>query len=143
MNVYLSKMKKVPDLVRDFRGRPAGKIFLLVFLFLSFGVEYASAKHSWPNETGRITTEWHPDKGYVYLKIPVWDDDGSDILTYNAGFSPESGWLDLQLGTSTYRIYCDGGNGKGNSPSFTRTNGNEDAKMVNHFRSGDISGVLC
>ena len=138
MNVYLSRMKKVPDLVRDFRGRPARKIFLLVFLFLSFGVEYAFARHIWPSGTGGISHDWNPKEGYIYLKIPVWDDDGSDILTYNAGFSPESGWLDARLGTSTYRIYCDSGNGKGNSPSFTRTNGDEDAEMIGTPREGDI-----
>ena len=109
MSIYLSKMKKKPDSICDFRSCPVGKILILVALFLNFGIQYVSAKHNWPNEVGSgITTSWHPDGGYIYLKIPVWDDDGSDILTYNAGFSPNAGWLDLQLGTSTYRIYCDG-----------------------------------
>ncbi len=135
MSIYLDKMKKKPDSVCDFRGRPVGKILTLMVLFLSFGIQYVSARHSWPNETGGITTEWHPDEGYIYLKFPIWDDDGSDILTYNAGFSPNSGWLDLQLGSSTFRIYCDGGNGKGDSPSCSRSNGDEDIDW-----DGDKSG---
>lgn len=139
MSIYLSKMKKKPDSICDFRSCPVGKILILVALFLNFGIQYVSAKHNWPNEVGSgITTSWHPDGGYIYLKIPVWDDDGSDILTYNAGFSPNAGWLDLQLGTSTYRIYCDGGNGKGNDPKFTRSNGDERADMVGTPKSGDV-----
>ena len=96
MSIYLNKMKKKTDSVCGFGGRPAGKILILMAFFLSFGIQYVSAKHNWPNEVGSgITTSWHPDGGYIYLKIPVWDDDGSDILTYNAGFSPNAGWLDL------------------------------------------------
>ena len=139
MSIYLDKMKKKTGSVCDFRGRPVGKIFILVLLFLSFGIQYVSAAHNWPNEVGDgITTSWHPDGGYIYLKIPVWDDGGSDILTYNAGFSPKSGWLDLQLGTSTYRIYCDDGNGKGDNPSLSRSNGDEKAEKVGTPRSGDV-----
>ena len=81
------KCPKKPDSICDFRSCPVGKILILVALFLNFGIQYVSAKHNWPNEVGSgITTSWHPDGGYIYLKIPVWDDDGSDILTYNAGF---------------------------------------------------------
>ena len=82
MSIYLNKMKKKADSVCGFGGRPAGKILILMAFFLSFGIQYVSAKHNWPNEVGSgITTSWHPDGGYIYLKIPVWDDDGSDILT--------------------------------------------------------------
>ena len=91
MSIYLNKMKKKTDSICGFRDRPVGKILILVALFLSFGIQYVSAAHNWPNEVGEgITTRWHPDEGYIYLKIPVWDDSGSDILTYNAGFSPKS-----------------------------------------------------
>ena len=139
MRVCLNKMKRVSDSVYGSMWHSLGKILMLMVLFLSFGVQYVSARHNWPNEVGDgITTSWHPDGGYIYLKIPVWDDDGSDILTYNAGFSPKSGWLDLQLGTSTYRIYCDGGNGKGDNPSLSRSNGDEKADMVGTPRSGDV-----
>ncbi|MFR3548839.1 MAG: LamG domain-containing protein [Coprobacter sp.] len=132
-------MKRVPDSAYDSMWHSLGKIFMLMILFLSFGIQYVSARHNWPNEVGDgITTRWHPDEGYIYLKIPVWDDDGSDILDCNAGFSPKSGWLDLQLGTSTYRIYCDGGNGDGDSPSLSRSNGDETAEMAGTPRSGDV-----
>ena len=64
MSIYLNKMKKKTDSVCGFGGRPAGKILILMAFFLSFGIQYVSAKHNWPNEVGSgITTSWHPDGG--------------------------------------------------------------------------------
>ncbi|MCP9610485.1 T9SS type A sorting domain-containing protein [Coprobacter sp. LH1063] len=140
MNTFSEITITVSRTFRNTMRHPRRKIILMALFFVCFTLQHAYAKHYWPNEMGGIKQEWLPQEGVINLSFPVWDDHGSDALTWNAGFSPNSGWLDLTIGSSTFRVYCDSGNGKGGNATCSQTKGS-DKFSYTKSRSGTIDWI--
>ncbi|MDR2962842.1 MAG: T9SS type A sorting domain-containing protein [Bacteroidales bacterium] len=104
----------------------------------------AFAATKWTTST-HTNIEWNVSEGCIYIDLMYWDDNGSDVTDFNAGFSPKAGYLHLSFGDTKILILSDGtpghtdisGDGEGNGPSAVTENGTELWSMEKIWKDGD------